>query len=347
VEDTPRAWVLLTLGEDRQYGGNLGYVDDVSSAYRYDSFVPNHRQVRAGDVAILRDRLSILGSATIESIEAGASEKTRLSCPDCDTTAIKERHTIAPRYRCRRGHEFEEPRQQSVSCTSYAALFQGTFIPARDVVPVGSLRPAELQSSDQLSIRAIDLSRVPDAIKEIVGLPRTRRGAYAAAVDLIAVRGSGPSEDPEYEVTTLDARALVLRSIRARQGQARFRAMLRDRYGDACMITGCAVMDVVEAAHISPYRGTADNHADNGLLLRADLHTLFDLDLLAIDPSSLRVQVHPEIVGPEYANINGRLLQIGNRGRPSQPALEERWARFVAGVPRRAARTTKPGVPSA
>jgi hypothetical protein len=214
-------------------------------------------------------------------------------------------------------------------------------------VPVGSLRPAELQSSDQLSIRAIDVSKVPDAIKEIVGLPRMRRGVYAAAVDLPAVLGTEPSEDPEYEITSLDARALVLRSIRARQGQARFRAMLRDRYGDACMITGCAVIDVVEAAHISPYRGPADNHADNGLLLRADLHTLFDLDLLAIDPSSLRVQVHPQVIGPDYAEIDGRLVQIRDRGRPSPAALEERWARFVAGVPRRAARATKPRLTSA
>ena len=34
---------------------------------------------------------------------------------------------------------------------------------------------------------------------------------------------------------------------------------------------------------LPPYRGTKDNHPDNGLLLRADIHTLFDLDMIGID----------------------------------------------------------------
>jgi HNH endonuclease len=37
-----------------------------------------------------------------------------------------------------------------------------------------------------------------------------------------------------------------------------------------------STLDILEAAHISPYRGEEDNHPENGLLLRADLHTLFD-----------------------------------------------------------------------
>src|SRR5271155_3471993 len=41
---------------------------------------------------------------------------------------------------------------------------------------------------------------------------------------------------------------------------------------------------LLEAAHISPYRGLQSNHPQNGLLLRADLHSLFDLGMLAVDP---------------------------------------------------------------
>ena len=186
------------------------------------------------------------------------------------------------------------------------------------------LRSAEVQSSDQLSIREINPTLIPDAVRDILGL---------AAPGVAPGRAAPSSDQPDYEPPSGDTRTLVLRAIRAWQGQARFRAMLRERYGDACMITGSTAIDVVEAAHISPYRGPADNHPDNGLLLRADLHTLFDLDLLAIDPTSLVVHVHPKVVGAGYAEIDGVDLRLGGASRPSEAALRERWMRYRATIP--------------
>ncbi len=91
----------------------------------------------------------------------------------------------------------------------------------------------------------------------------------------------------------------------SRPGQAEFRESLRQRYGDWCMITGCPLLEIVEAAHIIPYRMTSDHHPANGLLLRADLHALFDLHLLGIDPESLIVSVHPEARRAGYADLDG------------------------------------------
>jgi hypothetical protein len=320
-----RAWVLLTLGEARQYGGNLGYGDDPTGVYRYDSFVPNHLRVHIGDLVVLRDRRRVLGCAVIESIEQAPSEKTRLSCPECDTTGIKERRTLTPRYRCNRGHQFEVPRARSVGCTAYSASFASTFVPARDLLAADVLRMAEIQSSDQLSIRAIDASLIAADARDILGLPALHRRAYTAAVSAEADPVGRASAQSDYELRSLDTRAHVLRAIRARQGQAQFRAVLRDRYGDACMITGCSVIDVVEAAHIAPYRGVADNHPDNGLLLRADLHTLFDLDILAIDPVSLVVHVSPDVRRYGYEEIEGRILAEHN-----QPTARRHHPRFRA-----------------
>lgn len=337
MERTPRAWVFLTLGEGRQYGGNLGYQDDPTTVYRYDSFVPNHLQVREGDLVVVRDRETILGSAVVERIEAAPSEKTRLSCPECDTTAIKERQTLTPRYRCNRGHVFGEPRSSSVTCTSYAASYPTTFVPARDLLAPDALRPAEIQSSDQLSIRAIDPTRLPAAARDVLGIPATHPAPYASAANPTGIPIAFGNL-PDYETLASDTRAVVIRAIRARQGRAQFRGSLRQRYGDACMITGCSTIDVVEAAHISPYRGTTDNHPDNGLLLRADLHTLFDLDLLALDPISLVVHVHPRVRDRGYGEIEGLVLRTGDRGRPSEKALRERWVRYVASLPPRGSR---------
>ena len=75
-----------------------------------------------------------------------------------------------------------------------------------------------------------------------------------------------------------DERERLFRQIRARRGQRVFREKLRARYGDRCAVCGCNVLDVLEAAHIRPYRGDLDNHVENGLLLR---HTQFDLDLIS------------------------------------------------------------------
>jgi putative restriction endonuclease len=54
-------------------------------------------------------------------------------------------------------------------------------------------------------------------------------------------------------------------------------------YSGRCAITDCEIDDVLEAAHISPYSGRSSDQVCNGLLLRADVHTLFDCGLLAFD----------------------------------------------------------------
>ena len=104
----------------------------------------------------------------------------------------------------------------------------------------------------------------------------------------------GPSEEAKYVPEHGDRREVVERQLRERRGRQQFRDALRERYRDCCLVTGCQVLAVLEAAHINPYRGEEDNHPANGLLLRSDIHTLFDLDLLGIEPEKLRVELHPE-----------------------------------------------------
>src|SRR5262249_16883574 len=133
----------------------------------------------------------------------------------------------------------------------------------------------------------------------------------------------------EYELTDEDTRERVLATIKARRGQDGFRSSLRERYGDACMATGCPLLALLEAAHIRPYRGETDNHPPNGLLLRADIHTLFDLDLFGIDPDTLRLSVHPDVRAAGYEELDGKSLRC-QANRPSRAALAWRWERFQA-----------------
>jgi predicted restriction endonuclease len=137
---------------------------------------------------------------------------------------------------------------------------------------------------------------------------------------------TGEDEAP-YVPTDEDSRVAVLRQIKARRGQQKFRNALRARYGDRCMITGCQLMDVVEAAHIKPHRGQQDDHPANGLLLRADLHTLYDLDFIGIEPETLTVRVHPDAVTAGYGQWDGKKLLCGDQ-QPSVEALALRWEHF-------------------
>lgn len=114
-----------------------------------------------------------------------------------------------------------------------------------------------------------------------------------------------------------DARKRVVASIVRRQGQPAFRKKLLAAYGKQCAITGCAQVEVLEAAHIHPYKGEHTHALSNGLLLRADLHTLFDLYLIAIEPGTQLVRVAPALSQSDYAQYEGRPLAT-----PTSPAVQ-------------------------
>lgn len=71
-----------------------------------------------------------------------------------------------------------------------------------------------------------------------------------------------------------DGREKIAVSIVKRRGQPEFRRKLLTVYQGRCAISGTDAVEALEAAHIVPYKGAATNHPTNGLLLRADLHTL-------------------------------------------------------------------------
>lgn len=70
----------------------------------------------------------------------------------------------------------------------------------------------------------------------------------------------------------------------------------------------------------------------NGLLLRADLHTLFDLGLVVVDPQSMKVEVAQALQVSFYAGLAGTALRLPHRSEeiPSKEALaaHREWAGF-------------------
>jgi hypothetical protein len=143
--------------------------------------------------------------------------------------------------------------------------------------------------------------------------------------------GPRDADEDREPLDGADTRAIVLRQIRERRGQSTFRNALIAAYRGRCAMTGCRVLDVLEAAHIHPHLGEWTNTPSNGLLLRADLHTLLDCSLLAVEPDTLRVVVAPSIRAASDGKLHGRTLRPREPGSTTLDggALSDRFEKFV------------------
>jgi len=112
---------------------------------------------------------------------------------------------------------------------------------------------------------------------------------------------------------------------RARLGQGAFRTLVTDAYHRRCAVTGERSLPALEAAHIKSHAADGPNRTQNGLLLRADIHRLFDDGYVTVDPG-LQFIVSPRLReefenGRAYYAFHGRALdslpdRLGDRPQP-------------------------------
>jgi putative restriction endonuclease len=100
---------------------------------------------------------------------------------------------------------------------------------------------------------------------------------------------------------------------RGRLGQGAFRVLVTDAYLRRCAITGERTLPVLEAAHIKPFALEGPNSVRNGILLRSDIHKLFDLGYVTVTPA-LKLEVSPRLKaewenGHEYYAYHGKDLR--------------------------------------
>ena len=108
----------------------------------------------------------------------------------------------------------------------------------------------------------------------------------------------------------------IKRMVQTRQGQQGFRDDLIRTYGGRCFVTGCRELAALEAAHIRAVRNKGRHSARNGMLLRADIHNLFDRGLFVIDKNYV-VTLHPRIKkDPCYRDLDGKDLRAAAKGGP-------------------------------
>lgn len=321
-------WVLKSVSdEDQSYKSNDGYADEFKNKYVYDDFVPNHKQIKTGDIVAIVDKKEVLGLAKISRIILYNSTKERRRCPICRNTNYEERKTKLPKYRCNQGHEFEQPTSETVEVVRYEAFYSNTFIIPKIKVSIDKLRPYFHKNYNRnMSMQSLSESFFVDYFNDELKVIQAEIG-YPTGDDSENYLSELFSDD--YKPTENDERAKVYRSIMERRGQRQFRDAVRELYGDKCVITGCEIIDILEAAHINPYKGEKDNHASNGLLLRADIHTLFDLDLIGIEPNELKIHLSEAIKKDGYENLHEKSLLVAENKKPNNEAIKLRWGKFI------------------
>jgi len=113
-----------------------------------------------------------------------------------------------------------------------------------------------------------------------------------------------------------------------RLGQGAFRVIVADAYERRCALTSSRVLHVLDSAHIKPYASSGTHSPTNGMLLRQDIHTLFDLGYITVTPE-YKVEISNRMKeefenGKEYYSMQGKQINLPNveQFRPSEKMLE-------------------------
>jgi hypothetical protein len=126
---------------------------------------------------------------------------------------------------------------------------------------------------------------------------------------------------------------MVWRAIMQRRGPEEFRQKLLKAYGGRCAVTGYDGEAVLEAALVSGDDGGGPLDVTNGLLLRGDVRTLFDLNLIRIHPRTKKIFLADSLKKGNYAKLIARRLRLPEKKEdwPNLEALEQRWRASGAG----------------
>ncbi len=115
--------------------------------------------------------------------------------------------------------------------------------------------------------------------------------------------------------------------VAPRLGQGGFRVLVTDVYDRRCAVTQERTLPALDAAHIRPYHAGGHHEASNGLLLRRDIHSLFDAGYVTVTPS-LHFEVSRSIReefenGRDYYALHGTRIKVPDRSdqRPNDKAL--------------------------
>lgn len=177
--------------------------------------------------------------------------------------------------------------------------------------------------------RSIVVGKVFDTM-ERNGLALWER-VQEAAIAVSATTQSSVVQQPRLPFRAEVSRFGAPQLIRPRLGQGAFRLAVTEAYKRQCAISEGRVLPALDAAHIQAYSDGGVHEVTNGLLLRKDIHCVFDAGYVTFD-EDLRMVVSDRVRtefnnGHEYRRLHGQRLCV-----PADPTLQPnpeflRWHR--------------------
>lgn len=197
---------------------------------------------------------------------------------------------------------------------------QGADLRGAILPPVEMMEGANLQGADLQGVQLED-GKDLDQYLSTHGLVLTSKTIASSTAKLLNI------ENLLNPKNLKAVKRRITTSINQRRGQPQFREALLQAYSVRCAVTECNTEEALEAAHILPYSEDGLNHTSNGLLLRADIHTLFDLNLIAIEPETYKIYLAAKLREGSYKELHERILSLPQSKSwwPSKLALQWRW----------------------
>lgn len=178
-------------------------------------------------------------------------------------------------------------------------------------VQLGTNFPAEAQAAREAPAARGQAPAKP-AAKDRIGEQIVSKGVFAQQV--AAKKPAGVSD-------------VAWRGVLQRRGQEELRQKLLHAYGGRCAVTGYDGEAALEVALIAGDAASGPAEVTNALLLRADVRTLFELNLLRVHPRTKKIVLAGPLEKGRYAKYRARQLRLPEKKDdwPDAAALEERW----------------------
>jgi hypothetical protein len=158
--------------------------------------------------------------------------------------------------------------------------------------------------------------------------PDAARAIDDIVFDSVMIGGGRATEVDEAVQEVARQKKMVEQAMRPEQQD--FSRRIREIYRGKCAVTGCVTHAALEAAHIRTQRGLDNNSPANGILLRSDIHALFDRLLVTLSEDGGRLEVSPELTDTGYNFLKTAFVtRPGEGSRPSVENIRDHRGRFL------------------
>ena len=196
---------------------------------------------------------------------------------------------------------------ESVEVVKFRAGYRSTWQDANYPLSRKEVFAFQANRDNQSAIRLIDPQKIEELIYRLTGSVLTQNTDSERLPEMI-IGGH------KIQIT------------KRRIGQQEFRLSLIDKNGENCFVTGSQPACVLEASHIRPFATHESHSLDGGILLRRDIHTLFDRHLLRINPSTWQVETAPQIQKyATYSSIHLMNIKPFNHSAPNPDWLNDHY----------------------